>query len=122
MPRCGCRGRVAGGYRMADSRAIAQHGVIGDLRTCALVGTDGTVDWFCAPRFDSPSVFGAILDPDVGGSWRLHPVGDDIRTHQFYFPEIRDTDHPVPRRRRCRRGARLHADPVVPATMSTGSG
>ncbi len=38
---------------------IAQHGLIGDLRTCALVGTEGTIDWFCAPRFDSPSVSAA---------------------------------------------------------------
>jgi GH15 family glucan-1,4-alpha-glucosidase len=66
--------------------AIADHGLIGDLRTCALVGTDGTIDWFCAPRFDSPSVFGAILDEDRGGCWRLAPVGEVTRTQQFYFP------------------------------------
>ena len=40
---------------------IAEHGVIGDLHTIALVGTDGTIDWYCPPRFDSPSVF--ALDP-----------------------------------------------------------
>jgi GH15 family glucan-1,4-alpha-glucosidase len=66
---------------------IADHGLIGDLRTCALVGTDGTIDWFCAPRFDSPSVFGAILDGDRGGSWRLAPTREVTRTHQFYFPD-----------------------------------
>ncbi len=66
---------------------IADHGLIGDLRTCALVGTDGTIDWFCTPRFDSPSVFGAILDGDRGGSWRLAPAGGVTRTHQFYFPD-----------------------------------
>ena len=66
---------------------IAAHGLIGDLRTCALVGTDGTIDWFCAPRFDSPSVFGAILDPDEGGSWRLAPTCAVSRTQQFYFPD-----------------------------------
>ncbi|MCK0175526.1 glycoside hydrolase family 15 protein [Mycolicibacterium sp. F2034L] len=66
---------------------IAEHGLIGDLRTCALVGVDGTIDWFCAPRFDSPSVFAAILDPDDGGSWQLRPTGDVTRTQQFYFPE-----------------------------------
>lgn len=72
---------------MPDGPSIAQHGLIGDLRTCALVGTDGTIDWFCAPRFDSPSVFGAILDAETGGSWRLTPVCDSAASHQFYFPE-----------------------------------
>jgi GH15 family glucan-1,4-alpha-glucosidase len=66
---------------------IAQHGMVGDLRTCALVGTDGTVDWFCAPRFDSPSVFAALLDPENGGAWRLGPADDASTTHQFYFPD-----------------------------------
>ena len=46
---------------------IAEHGLIGDLQTAALVGTDGTVDWFCCPRFDSPSVFASLLDRDRGG-------------------------------------------------------
>jgi len=74
---------------MTDERflPIAQHGLIGDLRSCALVGTDGTIDWFCAPRFDSPSVFGSILDPDEGGSWRIEPLDGDVRTSQFYFPD-----------------------------------
>ena len=66
---------------------IADHGLIGDLRTCALVGIDGTIDWFCAPRFDSPSVFGAIIDRDNGGSWRLQPTAEVHRTQQFYYPE-----------------------------------
>jgi GH15 family glucan-1,4-alpha-glucosidase len=65
---------------------IAQHGLIGDLRTAALVGTDGTIDWFCAGRFDAPSVFGALLDPDAGG-WTLRPTCDVSGTNQFYFPD-----------------------------------
>ena len=43
---------------------IAEHGIIGDLRSAALVGTDGTVDWFCPGRFDAPSVFASLLDAD----------------------------------------------------------
>ena len=72
---------------MSEWLAISDHGLIGDLRTCALVGTDGTIDWFCAPRFDSPSVFGSILDKDNGGSWRLEPECETSRTQQFYFPD-----------------------------------
>ncbi len=70
-----------------DFLPIAQHGLIGDLRTCALVGSDGTIDWFCAGRFDSPSVFGALLDPERGGAWRLLPLDGDVTTSQFYFPD-----------------------------------
>ena len=57
-------------------RCIAEHGLIGDLHTVALVGTDGTIDWYCCPRFDSPSVFAAILDADRGGSFRISPDCD----------------------------------------------
>ena len=66
---------------------IAEHGLIGDLRTCALVGSNGTIDWFCAPRFDSPSIFGSILDTERGGDWRIHPTGEVTRTQQYYAPE-----------------------------------
>ena len=72
---------------MTEALAISQHGLIGDLRTCALVGADGTIDWFCAPRFDSASVFAAILDQDKGGSWQLTPCADVTRTQQFYYPD-----------------------------------
>ncbi len=70
-----------------DYLPIAQHGLVGDLRTCALVGADATVDWFCAPRFDSPSVFGALLDHERGGAWTLDVVDGATTTLQFYFPE-----------------------------------
>jgi len=52
---------------------VAEHGLIGDLHTVALVGTDGTIDWYCCPRFDSPSVLAAILDADRGGLFRISP-------------------------------------------------
>ena len=75
---------------MNDYLPIAEHGIIGDLRTAALVGTDGTVDWFCPGRFDSPSVFASLLDAGKGGHWRLHPTSgsDTVATrHQFYYPD-----------------------------------
>ncbi|HUB41506.1 MAG TPA: glycoside hydrolase family 15 protein [Streptosporangiaceae bacterium] len=65
---------------------IADHGLIGDLRTVALVGTDGTIDWYCCSRFDSPSVFASILDADRGGSFEL-AADAPSKTKQFYFPD-----------------------------------
>ncbi|MFG2095012.1 glycoside hydrolase family 15 protein [Streptomyces sp. NPDC048612] len=66
---------------------IAEHGLIGDLRTAALVGTDGRISWFCAPRFDSPSIFGALLDAENGGDWQIGPVADVAKRQQYYFPD-----------------------------------
>src|SRR5689334_8840504 len=67
--------------------AIAEHGLIGDLQTAALVGTDGSINWFCCPRFDSPSVFGALLDEERGGHFRVRPAGRGHRTVQMYHPD-----------------------------------
>ncbi|HEX5402659.1 MAG TPA: glycoside hydrolase family 15 protein [Pseudonocardiaceae bacterium] len=67
--------------------AIADHGMIGNLQTAALVGIDGTVDWFCCPRFDSPSVFGALLDAERGGHFRIAPTGVAYTARQMYFPD-----------------------------------
>ena len=64
---------------------IADHGLIGDLQSAALVALDGTIDWFCCPRFDSPSVFASILDYDRGGYFRVAPVTESVR-RQLYFP------------------------------------
>jgi GH15 family glucan-1,4-alpha-glucosidase len=66
---------------------IAEHGIIGDLHSIALVGTDGTIDWYCCPRFDSPSVFGSILDAGRGGRYRISPATDDWTPKQLYFPD-----------------------------------
>ena len=66
---------------------IAEHGLIGDLHTVALVGSEGTIDWYCCPSFDSPSVFAAILDAKRGGHFSLRPATNDWTTKQLYLPD-----------------------------------
>jgi GH15 family glucan-1,4-alpha-glucosidase len=78
---------ASAGARRARYLPIAEHGLIGDLHTVALVGTDGTIDWYCCPRFDSPSVFAAILDADRGGRFRIAPDGDGWDSKQLYLPD-----------------------------------
>ncbi|MER7182913.1 glycoside hydrolase family 15 protein [Streptomyces hyaluromycini] len=65
---------------------IAEHGLIGDLRSVALVGSNGTIDWYCSPSFDAPSVFAAVLDAERGGFFAL-AAAVPARTKQFYFPD-----------------------------------
>ncbi|HUF56852.1 MAG TPA: glycoside hydrolase family 15 protein [Thermohalobaculum sp.] len=65
---------------------IGEHGIIGDLNTAALVAIDGTIDFFCFPDFDSPSIFAAILDADRGGDFRLCPTHEVARRQQIYLP------------------------------------
>ena len=66
--------------------SIADHGLIGDLQTAAMVTTEGVVDWFCSPRFDSPSIFASLLDADKGGHFRISP-DQECATKQLYLPE-----------------------------------
>jgi GH15 family glucan-1,4-alpha-glucosidase len=70
-----------------DYLPIEDHGVIGDLRTVALVGIDGRIDWYCPGRFDAPSVFASLLDRDKGGSFRIAPARDGWKSRQLYFPD-----------------------------------
>jgi GH15 family glucan-1,4-alpha-glucosidase len=71
---------------MTTYPSIADHGLIGDLQTAALVSTGGSIDWFCTPRFDSPSVFGALLDADRGGHCTVRAAGRHT-TQQLYLPD-----------------------------------
>ncbi|MEJ5077538.1 glycoside hydrolase family 15 protein [Erwinia sp. MYb535] len=68
-------------------RKIEDHGVIGDLRTCALIANHGTLDYFCWPNLDSPSVFSALLDSDKAGLFSLSPDWPDARRMQLYLPD-----------------------------------
>ncbi|MDF9817117.1 glycoside hydrolase family 15 protein [Streptomyces sp. SPB162] len=66
---------------------IADHGLVGDLQTAALVSSQGVVDWFAAPRFDSPSIFAALLDHDRGGFFRMTPSNPEASCKQLYYPD-----------------------------------
>jgi GH15 family glucan-1,4-alpha-glucosidase len=72
---------------MHDTRypPIEEHAVIGDLRTVALVATNGTIDWYCPQRFDGPSVFAGLLDAERGGAFRIHCPGSAAK--QLYLPD-----------------------------------
>jgi len=72
---------------MSKYPLIADHGLIGNLQTAALIATDGTIDWFCAPRFDAPSIFGSLLDHDRGGHFRTRPAADTFTRRQLYYPD-----------------------------------
>ena len=66
---------------------IANYGIIGDMRTVALVGMHGSIDWLCFPHFDSPSIFAAILDDQKGGRYSIAPTPDGVTSKQIYWPE-----------------------------------
>ncbi len=66
---------------------IEQYGLIGNMKSAALVCATGSIDWLCLPHFDSPSVFAAILDDDIGGAFKLHPLEKPLRVTQHYRPE-----------------------------------
>ena len=75
------KGRLAMAYDPID-----HHGMIGDMHTVALVNGRGIIDWMCMPRFDSPSVFGALLDDEKGGYFSIAPVVGEVTCKQFYWP------------------------------------
>ena len=65
---------------------IDDYGIIGNMRSAALVGRNGSIDWYCFPHFDSPSIFGRILDAQKGGHFSISPLSK-FKTKQFYWPE-----------------------------------
>jgi GH15 family glucan-1,4-alpha-glucosidase len=71
---------------LKNSNNIEDYGIIGDLHSAALVGINGSIDWYCYPHFNSPSVFGALLDSEKGGRFQISPKND--ATHkQLYLPD-----------------------------------
>ncbi len=67
---------------------IEDYGIIGNMRTVALVGMNGSIDWLCWPHFDSPSIFGAILDAGRGGRYAIAPLqAEGVNHKQLYWPD-----------------------------------
>lgn len=66
---------------------IENYALIGNMRTTALVGMNGSIDWYCFPNFDSPSLFAAILDETNGGHFLIAPHPNGVKTKQYYWPD-----------------------------------
>ena len=66
---------------------IENYGVVGNMRTVALVSIEGSVDWFCFPHFDSPSIFAALLDDKKGGRFDITSTHEHVKNKQFYWPD-----------------------------------
>ena len=83
---------------------IADYAFLSDCHTGALVAPDGSVDWLCVPRFDSPSIFGSLLDRGAG-YFRFGPYGIDVPSARSYDPGTNVLDHDVAHAERVARGA-----------------
>ena len=64
---------------------IADYALLSDCHSAGIVGRDGSIDWLCLPRFDSPALFARVLDPDAG-HWQIAPTGDDYEAKRRYLP------------------------------------
>ncbi|MFQ6104909.1 MAG: glycoside hydrolase family 15 protein [Candidatus Glassbacteria bacterium] len=75
-------------YRLGTMyRKIEEYGIIGDLHTAALVGTDGSIDFMAFPHFDSPTIFAALLDERKGGLFKIAPTIEKVNLKQLYLPD-----------------------------------
>jgi len=72
---------------MPDYQPIENYGIIGDMRTAALVSLHGSIDWLCVPRFDAPSVFARLLDAEKGGHFVIEPAMEGSLSRQMYWPD-----------------------------------
>jgi len=83
--RSGCAALVKGmrSSQHGTARLIEDYGLLGDMRTAALVSRDGSIDWFCAPRFDSPAAMAAMLGDERNGAWTLRPEQDGSQTRTY---------------------------------------
>jgi len=66
---------------------IENYGIVGDLHTVALIAENGSIDFMCFPRFDSPTIFASLLDSEKGGCFNIHPVLEGVRHKQLYLPD-----------------------------------
>src|SRR5215212_8044523 len=66
------------------SQPVANYGLLADCNSAALVDRQGSIDWLCLPRYDSPVIFARLLDPDAG-HWAIRPAGE-FSTERRYLP------------------------------------
>jgi len=101
------------------SLPIEDYALIGDLHSAALVGTDGSIDWLCLPRFDSEACFAALLGEDRHGHWRIGPAAGNGRVRRRYLPDslVLETEFTVDSGRArlvdCMPPREADADPVL---------
>ena len=80
---------------------IEDYALIGDRGSAALVGKDGSIDWLCLPRFDSPACFAALLGTAEHGRWLLAPVDEDVRSPRRYVGDTASSRRRSPRPPAC---------------------